>query len=303
MEHYNSLNWRDHIKRLEGAYAPSTVRVYYTDTRALVDWCRIRQFEWHSLTPHAYCEYLDTLVARGLSYGSIQRKFYSARRLYSLTGFGDPTRHPDVGLAMRRIGRALTARPRQARGLTRVQLEDFIASLPDTPWGLRDRAILSLGFELLARRSELTALRTGDVTWRADGTLEVLVRRSKADQLGMGRLCFTSRRAAGHVESWLAWRGMEIGPLFCAIYRGKPIDRSLSEDSIRDTVKNAARAAGYDASIVREFSAHSLRVGAAQELLRRGYDGTAIMRAGGWRSTNVLARYLAFAEHNVWQSI
>jgi hypothetical protein len=25
------------------------------------------------------------------------------------------------------------------------------------------------------------------------------------------------------------------------------------------------------------------------------------MRAGGWRSTNVLARYLEFAEHNVWE--
>ena len=43
-----------------------------------------------------------------------------------------------------------------------------------------------------------------------------------------------------------------------------------------------------------------LRVGAAQELLRRGHTTSAIMRAGGWRSVNVLARYLEEAEVNVW---
>lgn len=43
-----------------------------------------------------------------------------------------------------------------------------------------------------------------------------------------------------------------------------------------------------------------MRVGAAQDLLKRGFDTAAIMRAGGWKSVNVLARYLEKAEHNVW---
>ena len=43
-----------------------------------------------------------------------------------------------------------------------------------------------------------------------------------------------------------------------------------------------------------------MRVGAAQDLLCAGYDTVAIMRAGGWKSINVLARYLEYAEHNVW---
>jgi hypothetical protein len=44
-----------------------------------------------------------------------------------------------------------------------------------------------------------------------------------------------------------------------------------------------------------------MRVGAAQDLLRNGHDTAAIMRAGGWKSIDVLARYLEFAEHNVWE--
>ncbi|MBN4046400.1 hypothetical protein JYU02_00190 [bacterium AH-315-P15] len=43
-----------------------------------------------------------------------------------------------------------------------------------------------------------------------------------------------------------------------------------------------------------------MRVGAAQDLLCAGFDTVSIMRAGGWKSINVLARYLEHAEHNVW---
>ena len=45
-----------------------------------------------------------------------------------------------------------------------------------------------------------------------------------------------------------------------------------------------------------------MRVGAAQDLLTRGHDGIAIMRAGGWKSMGVLSRYLEYAEHIVWET-
>jgi len=41
-------------------------------------------------------------------------------------------------------------------------------------------------------------------------------------------------------------------------------------------------------------------VGAGQDLLCAGFDTAAIMRVGGWKSINVLDRYLELAEHNVW---
>ena len=50
-----------------------------------------------------------------------------------------------------------------------------------------------------------------------------------------------------------------------------------------------------------EVSGHSLRVGAAQDLLIRGYDTAAIMRAGGWTNMNTLSRYLRYAQHNIWE--
>ncbi|EDM69884.1 Site-specific recombinase XerD-like protein, partial [Roseobacter sp. AzwK-3b] len=102
------------------------------------------------------------------------------------------------------------------------------------------------------------------------------------------------------VLDWLEWRGDQITPLFCPIYHGHAIDRPLEASMVKRLVKDAAREAGLDADDVAAFSGHSMRVGAAQDLLRNGFDTAAIMRAGGWKSVNVLARYLEQAEQNVW---
>ena len=48
-------------------------------------------------------------------------------------------------------------------------------------------------------------------------------------------------------------------------------------------------------------SGHSLRVGAAQDLLIKGYDLAAIMRAGGWSDPSTVSRYLRFSQHNIWK--
>ena len=50
-----------------------------------------------------------------------------------------------------------------------------------------------------------------------------------------------------------------------------------------------------------EVSGHSLRVGAAQDLLIAGHTLPAIMRAGGWNSARVVSHYLRLAEHNIWE--
>ena len=127
-----------------------------------------------------------------------------------------------------------------------------------------------------------------------------ILRGRKADPSGMGRVAVTSRRTAGHIGAWLEWRGMDIHSLFCPIYQCKAINRGLSTTTVMRAIKTAARDAGLDPDAVGDFSGHSLRVGAAQDLLRAGHDTAAIMRAGGWKSVNVLTRYLEHAEHNVW---
>ena len=87
--------------------------------------------------------------------------------------------------------------------------------------------MLALGYELLTRRSELIALRNQDIAECADGTLRVLIRRSKADQCGNGRIAFTSAQTATVLQEWLEYRGPYIDWLFCPIYQGKVIVAAL----------------------------------------------------------------------------
>lgn len=160
--------------------------------------------------------------------------------------------------------------------------------------------MIALGYDILARRFELVALKTVDIEFRGDGSVRAIIRRSKADQFGSGRFAFTSVETANLLTEWLHWRGDAVEYLFCPIYQGKPVNRSLSATTVRRVIKKAAVRARFDKTEAAAFSGHSIRVGAAQDMLCAGHDTAAVMRAGGWKSLNVLARYLEHAEHNVW---
>lgn len=120
---------------------------------------------------------------------TVQRRLDAIRKVHRLLGMPDPAYEKDINLAMRKVRRQKTVRPRLAKVLTRTYLDRLLGSEPDTPWGLRDKTMLALGYELMTRRSELIALRNEDVSQRSDGTRKVLIGRSKADPFWVGPDC------------------------------------------------------------------------------------------------------------------
>lgn len=292
-------DWRAEFRRLEGAYAPATIRSYMTDVAAFEDWCSAEGSVPFPADADTVCQFIEG-QSHEKSPSTIRRRLYAIRKIHRLLDLPDPTHNEDVNLSLRRVRRHKANRPRQAKGLTHDFLNRFCDTQPKTAIGLRNRAMLSIGYELLTRRSELVALRSDDLEERADGTFRVLIRRSKSDQYGAGRIAFTSRQTADLLRTWLDVRGPEINWLFCPVYHGTLIDRGLSTSTVRWVIKQAAKRACLDRADIDAFSGHSMRVGAAQDLLKQGFDTAAIMRAGGWKSVNVLARYLEYAEHNVW---
>ncbi|MEF2554541.1 tyrosine-type recombinase/integrase [Aurantimonas sp. A2-1-M11] len=115
-------------------------------------------------------------------------------------------------------------------------------------------------------------------------------------------MAFTSSSTGQLLQDWLKWRG-KGQYLFCPIYKGKAVDRGLSQTTVKRLIKSGATLADVDPVEISMFSGHSMRVGAAQDLLQAGRDTAAIMRAGGWKSIAVLTRYLESAEHNVWSEL
>ena len=127
------------------------LRSYRADVEAYEDWCAengIRQPL--PATVETLCDFLED-QGKCKAPSTVQRRLYAIRKVHRLLRLPDPTYDEHINLAMRKVRRARTVRPRQAKGLTRHYLERFPESEPDTPWGLRNRAMLALGYELMTR--------------------------------------------------------------------------------------------------------------------------------------------------------
>jgi integrase/recombinase XerD len=289
------------ITNLAGAYAPNTLRSYYADVKSFVDWCEQRNtapFPLMSDTVRSFIEHMQL----NYSYSTIRRRLSALRRLNGLMGFEDQTFTEDVYLTIRKLKRAKSVEQRQAVGINEDLLAKMIDAQPDTLVGKRNRLLLSLGYDFLARRSELVAIRTEDLTFTPDGALKGIIRRSKTDQYGRGRLVFGSERSAKLLKNWLRQKPKEIQLVFCPVNHGRCLDRAICDRQVNEIIKQGlVRVKRCPRPSDLEVSGHSLRVGAAQDLLIKGHDMAAIMRAGGWSEPSTVARYLRFAQHNIWQ--
>lgn len=70
--------------------------------------------------------------------------------------------------------------------------------------------------------------------------------------------------------------------------------------TVNRRIKAAAKRAGQDEGVCRSLTGHSMRIGAAQDLMCAGRDILVIMTAGGWTSMNVFGRYVREAQLNMW---
>jgi len=295
--HYNKPDWREEFKRLEGAYSPNTLRSYFACFSSFEDWAFERGYTPLPARPSLVAAYVQCMSPE-LSQATLRNRICAIRKVHALLRYGDPTGDELVNLAIRRARRSMTARPRQARGITPDVLQKMIGVQPDNVTGTRNAALLQVGYEILARRSELAALRLDDVTFLGDGTAKIIIRRGKADPYGSGRSGHLSRQTVSQLREWLKCRNPNSVWLFQPVYKNVRIPRSISYTTVKRVILKSLNASGVDD--VGAYSSHSLRVGAAQELLRRGHSTSTIMRAGGWKSVNVLARYLEEAEINLW---
>ena len=290
------------LNRLQGAYAPNTLKSYYADARSFVDWCAKRNIEPFPIASETLCAYIECLQMNS-AYSSIRRWISSLRRLNKMLGFEDRTRTEEVYLAIRRLKRSKCLEQKQAVGINHDILIKMIAAQPDTLAGNRNRALLSLGYDFLARRSELVAIRANDLKFTPDGALKGMIRKSKTDQYGKGRLVFGSERSAKLVRKWLKLKPGEIQPVFCAINHGRCENSAICDRNVNDIIKRGVvKVKRCERPSDLEVLGHSLRVGAAQDLLIRGYDLAAIVRAGGWSDPSTVSRYLRFSQHNIWKS-
>lgn len=188
---------------------------------------------------------------------------------------------------------------RQATPFTADSLRQTIAALDlATTMGRRDQLLLLLGFTMMARRSELAALRIDDVQDGPDG-LDVTVRTSKTDHDSQGRVVSLPPlpdQLVDPVRLFRVWRDEHpAGPLLHHLDLAGDAAGRITGHGVNHAVRAAVARAGLaDAD---RYTAHSLRSGGLTDALRRQVPLGIAARHGGWNPESpTVLRYARVAD-------
>lgn len=303
-------------ERARQARADNTVRAYKSDWDDWTTACARLGMD-QTPTSATVAVYIDQLARLGAKVSTIQRRI-SALNAHLRLKQMEPLSVRDEPLAsvLRGIRREIGAPPEGARPVELDLLKKLIASTPEGLAGIRDRALLLLGFAGAFRRSELAGF-----DWTREGNgqgfiepvaqgVRVILRRSKTNQLGDHEevaICYGAAEATCPVRALDAWReaveereGEARGPLFRAVDRHGRLSRDhLDGGSVSRIVKRAAARAveahgatpeEVEAALER-ISGHSLRSGLVTTAFDKGLNAEDIMRQTRHRDVKTLLGY------------
>jgi len=280
-----------------GARSSGSRRVYRSAWRAYRQWCERLGLPPLSGDPGIVGMYLAHAADR-LHATTVRVHLAAIAVAHRLAGLSFDTRDPRIALVLDGVMNSEAGRTqRRVAPIDLGTLPLFLAAQPDTPAGVRNRALLLIGFGAALRRSELVALAIGDVERQSRG-LMINVRRSKTDQRGEGALIAVAAADDPALsptlafDRWMAIRGTtdQEAPLFCPIHKsGKPIHRPLTDQVVALIVKETAKSVGLDPT---RYSGHSLRAGLATAASDAEAELHDIMRQTRHLSPEVARRYM-----------
>jgi integrase len=253
--------------------------------------CEGRGESFLPANPTTIRAFIEHEVKAGKKPATVRRYIATIGRAHIGAGLLNPCSGEAVRLALKKMGRETSARQAQARALGWKEIKEFIGSAGKGPRADRERAMLCVAYETLARRGELVALEVRDIEFWPNGTGQALIRRGKTDAEGQGRVAYLSRETVRWLRVWLEHAMINEGPIFRRLIGRDEIGDGLHPGSIGPIFKRVAQWIGMPARFVAEVSGHSTRVGAAQDLAELDIDLAAITQAGGWKSPRMPLQY------------
>ncbi len=300
---------------VQAARSANTLRGYRSDWTEFSTWCTEHGHEPLPAAAAAISGYLTALAGHGARVGTMSRRLSAIRFAHRLRDLPDPTENARVVAVWEGIRRTHGAPPEQAAPLIPPELYDVLNACPATKvWrsksrppepalaGLRDRALLLVGFVGALRRSEIAALTVDQIADHPNG-LVISLPRSKTNQTGeqtelvvLPRSGNPDRCPVVALERWREAAGVHDGPLFRPVAKSNtPTNRPLNEASVNMLVQQAISRAGIDPA---RYSAHSLRAGFVTWSHLRGASDRAIAHQTRHRSMSALGAYVRIEQ--VW---
>jgi site-specific recombinase XerD len=277
--------------------APATLKAYRTDARMFAEWCAERGVPALPASPETVATYLSAIATEGAKFSTVRRRVAAIKFAHETDDRESPTSSRLVRATLAGIRRTIGVAQVKKAPATAGRLVEMIRLCPTTLPGMRDRAMLLLGFAGAFRRSELVALRVEDLQ-EAAGGLRVTIRRSKTDQDGAGQEIAVARGDVHcpvlAVKAWMQAAGIAEGYVFRPFARnGRVLERPLSDRAVANLVKAYASRAGFRAD---DFSGHSLRAGAVTTAAESGAPLLKMAELSRHKSLEVLKGYVRSAD-------
>src|SRR5450631_2513328 len=187
----------------EGAYAANTLRAQKADGAIFQVFCEARGESFLPAEPTTIRAFIEHEVKAGKKPATVRRYIATVGRAHIGAGLLNPCSGEAVRLALKKMGRETSARQAQARALGWKEIKEFIGSAGKGLRADRERALLCVAYETLARRGELVALEVRDIEFWPNGTGQALIRRGKTDAEGHGRVSYLSRETVKCLKIWL----------------------------------------------------------------------------------------------------
>ncbi|MDO6730072.1 tyrosine-type recombinase/integrase [Marinovum sp. 2_MG-2023] len=265
------------------AASDNTLKAYSRDWAHFARWCRMKGAEPLPPSPELIGLYLADLAAptqgTALLVSTIERRLSGLGWNYAQRGFTLDRRNRHIASVLAGIKRKHARPPVQKEAILRDDILAMVASLPYDLRGLRDRAILLLGYAGGLRRTEIVSLDVNkDDTPESGGWIErldegvILTLNAKTGwrEVEIGRGSSDATCPVHALEQWLHFAKIDFGPIFVRSSRDgkRALAARLSDKHVARLIKQTVLAAGIRADLPEKerlalFSGHSLRAGLA----------------------------------------
>lgn len=297
---------RDYAK---ASTAETTDKAYAADWKHFARWCRLKGAEPLPPSPEMIGLYLTDLAAPmgpspALSVSTIDRRLSGLSRNYAQRGFNLDRKNRHIATVLAGIKRKHARPPVQKEAILPEDILAMVATLPYDLRGLRDRAILLIGYAGGLRRSEIISLdRHKDDTPNSGGWIEffdkgaLLTLNAKTGwrEVEIGRGSSDQTCPVHALKQWLHFAKIDFGPIFVRTARDgkKALEARLSDKHVARLIKRCVLDAGIRADLPENdrlalFSGHSLRAGLASSV---EVDERYVQKHLGHASAEMTRRY------------
>ncbi|MCK5641862.1 MAG: tyrosine-type recombinase/integrase [Gammaproteobacteria bacterium] len=279
----------------------NTKLAYRSDWRTFEKWCDTKKLQSYPASINTVALYLAHLQKMRRKPSTIGRAMTSLKKYHQLQGAPNPV-DERIRELLGGVRRMEGIYPSKKKPITLKILCRCLEMCSSDFMGIRNKALMLVGWTGAFRRSELAAMKVEDLEDDERGII-VTIRKSKTDQVGRGRtvglpfvdfreeLCAPRalRRWLGlsQIESGPIWRG--IGHISKGMLHAPTYDAAIRGKQVSLIVKDMIQKAGFEPA---GYSGHSLRAGLATSLAVAGIEERRIGDITGHRSVEVLRGYV-----------